>query len=226
MDSVETTGSPTGLNPAGVSRMGRWTPRASRSLGVGLLLVAMAATIVALTRQVRTLQPQADELRRRVYFPVVGHSVPTVRLATISGDSVTIGETAPGRQQVLFFFSASCRHCEAVLPTWRALADELRGDAASRFDIIGVSYSGDDSTRAYARSHALPFPVVRMSDIKTRRLFRVKGVPMTLVTDYQGQLTFVHPGRFATLASIDSLRMVTLRRAPLDTAQRLADRRP
>lgn len=176
-----------------------------------LLIVLMGATIVSLTVQVRGLQPRAEELTRRIYFPVVGHSVPTIRLAAMNGDSITIGEAKPGRAQVLFFLRSSCQFCEQTLPAWKSVAIELQKDPAHRFDVFGVSYSPRDSTEQYVRSHDLPFQVARMEIIKFRRLFRVKAVPMTLVLDDAGRITYMQPGDVSSKAKVDSLLQAAMR---------------
>ena len=82
----------------------------------------------------------------------------------------------------------------------------MQRDSAPRFDVYGVSFSPPrDSTPDYVAEHAPPFAVVKIDDARLRKLFRVKGVPMTLVLDPNGQIAYVHPSVIASAAQRDSI---------------------
>ena len=179
------------------------TGRGATALWV--LIGLLGATVVALGYEVRVLKPRADDLQRRKVLPYVGQLVPIVRVATMAGDSVTIGETRSGRSQVLSFFTSSCAYCTATYPEWVKLAQQLQSDTARRFDVYGVSYSSRDSTVRYVAEKAPPYPIVKIDDVRLRKLFRVKGVPMTLVLDPNGLIAYVHPSVIASAAQRDSL---------------------
>ena len=157
------------------------------------VLAVLSVTVAVLAYEVHALKPQADTLMRNRALPYAGQLVPTARALTVTGDTVILGETAKGRSQVLFFLSASCQYCLQTLPAWKQLATQLQADSAKRFDVYGVSFSSPDSTAEFVRTHALPFQVLRIPDRKTRQLFRVKGTPITVVTDRDGVIAWVHP---------------------------------
>jgi len=161
--------------------------------------------IVVLALEVRALRPQAIELKRMRAFPFVGQWVPTVRAVTLQGDSVTVGETSKGRSQVLIFFTVSCPYCRQTLPAWKRITAELLADSARRHDIYWVSLSAADSTRQYVAEHGISAPVLLPPDAKMVHVYRVKGVPMTLVVDYRGRITHVHPSVISSPAGIDSV---------------------
>lgn len=190
-----------------------WFREHLREVGVTTLVLGLAAMVCVLTMQVHRLVPQAEELRKRKAFPFVSQAVPTVRLIDYQGDSVTIGETTEGRSQVLFFFTTSCPKCAATLPEWKKLSERLAADSGRRIDVIGVSLSSADSTLQYVATQSLPYPVVRLTDLKSKRLFRVKGVPMTLVLNWEGQITHVHAGEFATREQRDSVSAMAVQTA-------------
>jgi cytochrome oxidase Cu insertion factor (SCO1/SenC/PrrC family) len=169
------------------------------------MILLLGATVVVLAWEVRVLKPQADDLRRRKALPYVGQLVPVVHTVSMTSDLITIGETTKGRSQVLFFLATSCEYCRATYSEWVAIADELLADSAHRFNVYGVSLSPRDSTLAYVAEHAPPFPVVNIEDLRTSKLFRVKGVPMTLVIDHKGQIAYVHPSVIRTRAQSDSI---------------------
>lgn len=168
-------------------------------------LLLGAVLIVVLALEVRALEPQARELRKRRALPYIGQFVPTVRTVSLSGDSVTIGETAKGRSQVLIVFSTKCPYCLSMLDSWKRISAELLADPKHQYDVVWVSISQRDSTLAYIAKHDIKFPVMRMPDSKTLAVYRIKGVPMTLVLDYNGQLRHVHASVFNSKASADSV---------------------
>jgi hypothetical protein len=191
--------------------------------------MAVAGILVVLSLEVHALRDQAAELRRRKALPYVGQVQPTVRAMSLAGDSVVMGETTPGRAQLLIFFSSSCPFCLANVPTWKRLADTLRADRAHRFDIVWVALSPADSARRWATHHGVIDPVVRFPDGKTRAVYRVKGVPITLLTDERGQIMYMHPSVFNSRAAADSLLAVawgvgTKRATPANDSSRAAGR--
>src|SRR5690606_26990496 len=88
--------------------------------------------------------------------------------------------------QVLFVFNTRCPYCRRSIPEWNRLA----GLAAARPDlhVYGISLDPDSATRAYVRDHAVAFPVTRFPEPKLVELYRVTGVPLTLVLDAEGRV--------------------------------------
>lgn len=111
---------------------------------------------------------------------------------------------------------------------WEALATCLLADSAHRFDVYGVSLSPLDSTLAYVAAQSPGYHVIRINDLRTSQLFRVKGVPMSLVIDARGQIAFVHPSVFQSVVQRDSVftaaEFVAL--ASADTTRRVSDSVP
>lgn len=166
------------------------------------MLVA-AGLVFVLARDVQGLRPQADELKRRKVLPYVGQWVPTVQAKSLDGQVMTVGETSPGRTQVLFFFTASCPYCRRTVPEWKAVHAALQKN--STVDVVWLSLSSRDSTEVFVREHGIAAPVVRVEDHKALRLFRVKVVPVTLVIDHRGEITHMHGGVIASPAVRDSI---------------------
>jgi hypothetical protein len=167
--------------------------------------LALTVIIAAKEAELRALRPVSREIKRLRAMPAVGAYVPLLRTVSVAGDSLTIGETVLGRSQVLFAISTSCAICEAVRPTLERLADSLR---TADHDVIWLSISGRDSTIAYRAKHQLRDPVVVLDDVRTTRLFGIKGVPLVLVVDAKGRVWHAHGSRFATTAAADSILVV------------------
>jgi hypothetical protein len=63
---------------------------------LGVALVMSALTLI-LSAQMKPLRQQARELQLRKALPYIGQVQPTLRLASLSGDSLTLGETRSHR---------------------------------------------------------------------------------------------------------------------------------
>jgi hypothetical protein len=168
------------------------------------VIAVQTGLLVLLALQVRTMRPQVEELRLIKAFPFVSQWVPTVRMAGLTGDSVTVGETLAGRTQTLIFFTASCPYCLENLPRWKALADTIAADSVQR-DVYWISLSSPDSTAAYVAKHGIRGRVLFPTDAKMQWVFRVKGVPMTLVLNHRGQVLHARPSVLRSSLSIDSI---------------------
>lgn len=167
-------------------------------------LAGAAALVVVLARQNRTLRDELATLGRQASLPRVGLYVPTFQTATLDGRSVTIGKAAPGSRQVLFVFNTTCGFCLETLPSWTAIVTELR-ESADRVSVYGISLDPETETREYVTEHALSFPVLLFPEGKLERLYRVGGVPLTLVLDHEGRILYAKPGTLRDRASIDSI---------------------
>ena len=163
------------------------------------------------------LRPLERQVRQLRAFPRAGQWMPTVRAVSTTGDSLTLGETTSGRAQVLIFFTTTCPYCKENLDAWKRISSELAADSARRFDVVWVSGSYMDSTRAYVERNGITVPVVKMPSNKWIRAFQVKGVPMTMVLDHWGRVAHMHPSLFASSAARDSVVAAAYRAAAVDS---------
>jgi len=171
----------------------------------GAVATVMLALIILLGFEVHSLRPKADELRRRKALPYVGQFQPTVKVATLTGDSIVLGETTFGRGQLLMFFTATCPICKRTVPSWKRISERLHADVARRFDVVWVSLSSADSAKRWVAEQRISDPVVRMPNSKMLAVYRIKGVPITLLLDEQGQVAYMHPSFYASVMAEDSL---------------------
>ena len=162
-----------------------------------VLTVVLAGLSALLAIQKRQLRVEAEELRqtvrRQVDFPHVGMVVPAFDGVTLEGDGVRVGVAAPGTRQVLFMLDTRCGNCLVTLPAWNRMAEAVRhGDAS--VEVYGLSLDPAPQTRAYVDEHGLRFPVVLFDDERYRELYRVRGIPITLVVDEIGAVEYVKLG--------------------------------
>ena len=190
--------------------------RVARLLPLVALAVA-AALVVVLALQNRALRAQAESLCERATEPYVGLVVPTFQALTLAGDSVTIGEAAPGELQLLFVFNTRSHASLETLPGWTTIVSELNRGTARRVAVYCVSLDPEPETRRFVADLNLPFPVVRFPERKLARLYRVGRVPLTLVLDHEGEIVHSYSGPLSEGASTDSV-VSAIRQATSATA--------
>lgn len=142
----------------------------------------------------------------RAERPYQGFLVPAFHARTLAGDTVTVGASSPGGTQLLFFFTTTCPFCLETLPAWKRIAEEVQTVGRGAVRVYGVSLSAEGETRDYARVHGLPFPVVFFPEPRLERLYRVLGVPFTVVLGSGGVMRHVRFGSLAgSSAAVDSV---------------------
>lgn len=159
--------------------------------------VVLTGLSVLLAIQKRHLRVEAEELRqtvrREVDFPHVGMVVPAFDGVTLEGRGVRVGAAAPGTRQILFMLDTRCGNCLVTLPAWNRMAEAV-GRYDAPVEVYGLSLDPASATRAYVEEHELRFPVVLFDDERYRELYRVRGVPITLVVDEIGAIEYVRVG--------------------------------
>ncbi len=163
-------------------------------------LTAATALAVIVARQKQVLEARYLELAARLDEPYVGMYVPTVRLLSLQGKTVLIGE---GESQVLLVFETTCPYSLASLPAWKAVAARLGDESGVR--VYGVSVDSLEPTRAYAVAHGLGFPVVTLTHPKTRALYRLQAVPRVLILDEEGRVVLTRLGAMDDGPAVDSI---------------------
>jgi len=185
---------------------------------LAVLSAAASLMVVVLTFRVRDLTDEVRHLRFQRNLPQVGDVVPTLRVPLLDGDSVNLARPGPGRRQVWFVFNTTCPICGASLPEWKAACDRLGQD--STVSILGVSLDSAGLTRAYVETNSLRFSVAILGDARDVSMYRIPGVPLTMVIDDMGRIGFVRPGRF-TSAGADSLAsFLSVQRSTTDDVAR------
>ena len=150
-----------------------------------IAVIALAATVLALARQVGVLHervaPAGALLARE--GPEVGAAAPAFELEDLAGRRVRIGGArADGRSTLLFFLSPSCPVCKALLPTVERI---VREDGAT--DLVLASDGAPEEHRAFARRHGLE----RCAYVLSTELgiaYGVSKLPYAALVDASGRL--------------------------------------
>ena len=180
-----------------------------RAIGVYVVLGGVTAGGVQLVRQNRALTHANRVLLQRATQPHAGLFVPSYPAVTLDGTPVTLG--AVGHRQVVIFFRTSCPYCRASTPAFNALAERLAPD--STVAVYGVALDSVDTARAYAAEHGLRFPVIAELAPRLVGLYRVSSVPLILVLNEQGRMTYARLGVLDS-AAVDSVVTATDARPP------------
>lgn len=195
-----------------------------RLLLPGALVVA-CLLVLALSIQHRALRDRLDRVVRRATRPHPGLYVPTVRVARLEGDTVTVGEAGPHQRQLLLVFTTTCPYCRASLPAWKQVAAAAQPTSGSPpVTVYGVSLDSADVTLAYRDAHALPFPIVRFTS-KLPDLYRFWSVPTIVLLDETGRILYARHGVLTTRTGIDSV-IAAIHAAPPTQQDAAAARSP
>ena len=180
-----------------------------REIGVYVLLGGITAGGIQLVRQNRALAHANRVLLDRATQPHAGLFVASYPAATLDGKPVTLG--ALGQRQVLIFLRTTCPYCRASTPAFNALAERLATD--SKLAVYGVALDSAHTARVYAAEHGLRFPVIAELAPRLVGLYRVSSVPLILVLNEQGRMTYARLGVLDS-AAVDSVVTAAEARPP------------
>lgn len=134
-----------------------------------------------------------------------GQRGPAFRLATLDGQSVTLGDYA-GKLVVLNFWATWCTPCEVEMPTLESLWQKLRGSGLVVFGVNVDRGAPRSLIEPYVRGKKLTFPILLDPDMATVQAWRVTGLPATFVVKPNGEVAGVAHG----LREWDSREMLAL----------------
>jgi methylamine dehydrogenase accessory protein MauD len=145
-------------------------------LNIGLIL-----TVLALARQIGVLFERVAPVGALTldHGPKIGGIAPRLKLQTLSGESITVGE-AGDRSQMFFFLSPTCPVCKKLLPALRALATAER----DHLQIVLASDGDTAEHRAFWQREKLALPYVLSEDLGMT--FQIGRLPYAVVISPDG----------------------------------------
>jgi methylamine dehydrogenase accessory protein MauD len=144
-----------------------------------LLVIALAAVVIALARQIGTLHMRLGPrgaLEVDDEGPPLGEAPERLETSTTDGASVTVG--GPGTGQLIMFVSPSCNLCRDVLPALSVTA------AGAGLQALVVSDSEPEPVEPELDPSRLKAPVV--ADLRLPKRYAIPGTPYIVVTDSMG----------------------------------------
>jgi len=148
-----------------------------------VVVLALVVLVFALTRQIGILYERVAPMGALMLDqgPKVGEAAPRFELATLAGPTVTVGRSASGRSQLLFFLSPTCPVCKKLLPILKAISQ-----SESRWLELVFASDGERPEHAeFQRKAGLAgFPYVLSQDLGMA--FKVGRLPYAVLIDENG----------------------------------------
>jgi len=138
--------------------------------------------------------------RRVIYFeteeqqkhPLVGKSSPEYTLHLLDSSEKTLASHREQDIVIMDFWAIRCQPCREALPAVTEITDAYRGKGVV-FYAVNIE-DGKEQITAFLQEQAINPLVVRDSDKTGSGLFRVSGIPQTVVIDRKGKIQSVHVG--------------------------------
>lgn len=108
----------------------------------------------------------------------IGEMLPSLQLASLNLEPVTVDFTA-NRKLILLFFTTECLYCKQTLLNF----DVLNRRYQSLGTIIGISLDGVEETRALVAGRRLSFSVMIDPRGSVREVWHIRQVPTLLYLD-------------------------------------------
>jgi len=151
-----------------------------------VVVVALAATVLALARQIGVLHERIAPMGALTMDkgPKVGDVAPVFDLRALNRAPVTIGgASAGGFSTMLMFVSPTCPVCKKLLPIVKSIAD-----SESRWLRVIFTSDGDEpEQKEFVERYRLdPFPMVLSSELGMT--YRVSKLPYAVLIDEEGRV--------------------------------------
>ncbi len=170
-----------------------------------VLAAAGPATVASVLRQIAAGESLEPITKAGPYYPgsgLVGFCAPGFALEPFGGGAPhTFGGRSPGgRPTLIFFWSSTCKHCQAEIP---GMLDWLRRNPG-RLDVVSVTTikperagqpSHRDITAAYIRQQQIPWIVLEDSEGIVNELYGIVSTPTTFFVAASGAVggVWFHP---------------------------------
>jgi methylamine dehydrogenase accessory protein MauD len=147
-----------------------------------IALVALAAAVLALARQVGVLHERIAPVGALALGrgPQTGEAAPRLTVATLAGGTIEIGGPAPEAPlRLLFFVSPTCPICKSLLPTVESFV------ASEDLELLLIGDGDVEQQRQMAERHGLPLERFANAP-EAGRAFQVSKLPHAVLVNEAG----------------------------------------
>ncbi len=122
----------------------------------------------------------------------VGRPAPPLALPAMNGETVRIKDYIGKKVVLLSFWSTTCVPCLLEMPTLRRLHEEFQDEGLA---VVGVNV-GDkaDQLASFLQRRPLPYMILHDPHYLSKRVYRLNGVPHTVLINKKGVVVHVWHG--------------------------------
>lgn len=165
----------------------------------GKFWIAVLAIFSGLaTIQIAFLAKQNRELKREIGVANSGQRVeglkPGDTLPAFNGINAVGMETRVSYDEgdhLLFITSTKCQWCEKTVPTWKEIAETIKGKSVQA---ISISIDGKGEIESYINNRGLNFDVLNFPDASLLKVYKAFSTPQTILVKQGGRVEKVWMG--------------------------------
>lgn len=140
------------------------------------LLLGGALILIVILTMKSVLTYTANEADVRI-----GHEVPDFTLTTMDGKEIQLSDFR-GSGVLLNFWASWCNHCVNELPLMNEASKKMHG-----VEVVAVNVGEDAAiVERFAERYDLEFKILLDQDNQVKRLYRITGLPATILIDKNG----------------------------------------
>ncbi|MBI3015254.1 MAG: TlpA family protein disulfide reductase [Candidatus Tectomicrobia bacterium] len=148
-----------------------------------LLVVALGVWYIYSTRK-----SAAPEVR-----PEVGYLAPDFALSDLEGRIIRLSDLRGKKAVFLNFWATWCPPCRAEMPTMQK-AYEQHQSRGLEILAVSIDRGGKKAVQEFMQELKLTFPALLDPDMSVLRMYRVVGIPVSLLIDRKGIIRYKHVG--------------------------------
>lgn len=160
-----------------------------KNIGVGLLVLVVAAAGMYLGMSVKSMQASQDSEFLRESGPTsllqVGTRFPDLELVTSDSGTIRTSEMTARDGSVFVFMEVGCPPCETMTQKWQEL---INSGEIARDQVIGISFEELTYVQTYAKKRGLTFPIYADTGMVFMRNYGVAEFPLVVVVGRTGDV--------------------------------------
>jgi peroxiredoxin len=134
-----------------------------------------------------------------------GAPAPDFALNNLAGKSVSLGDYK-GQIVLMNFWGSYCGPCRKEFPILDQISHQYHGKGVT---LVGINVEHDSAAAVdWLKETPVSFPILLDVDSKVSKLYRVEGMPNTVILDRKGNVRYVHRSYHAGVENeyIDQIR--------------------
>jgi len=161
---------------------------------IGITLCSLAWTTgctqqasSSMTREGRSSGKTAATSASAPIGVTVGLRAPDIMLPTLSGETVNLA-SLKGKVVLVNFWATWCGPCLMEMPSMQRLYRQYQHD---NFEILGVAtdFEGASTVKPFVERLRLTFPILLDPQLAVNDLYKVTGIPTSIIIDRDGIIT-------------------------------------